>query len=767
MDKCVTIASDRRYNNSKGGTIYFSIDNTVLLRCLGDNRITGLCLQGANCTLASGQASAGKTIGINAAGNNIVIDNCEISGFTSSAVNIRGENVDLHNNYIHNNSLPNGYAIKIESGTAAIKSNLFSNNIADVYSKNFDSVVIQNNIEVGTSTDTLIILDGDEASIVEVANNSFLGDNTQYSISNIKDENLKITNNLSNFSEPETLKQLGINGFSESKKPKEIAVIPDFTMNVFTGDKNAAFEYLIKIKASTDNSDDVLKHTIDAISELCGFSDYYDYLNKISITQDGKIYGAYTEEGASPIGGGVGMQGIKTTGDYIVNNLETLLDALEKAQSGEVIFIKGDSIIDTTSLAEANTALELKAGVTLASDRGRILDDNTISTGAMLYSTTLTPVMINAGEGSKIDGLTLCGSDTWKHMSHIVRGTSESGYTDYYYSLMLTIGVNVKGDNFEISNCEISGFSNSGVLLNNAKDAYIHNCYFHHYQRNGFGYGVCHSGASTSVIEYNLFNFDRHSVAADGSAGSGYIARYNVQMGESIYHVFDAHGGNDRGDGTNIACDYVEMYNNTILSDKIPYKRRGVPQQYSKFYQNVVLYPIEYYSARLMEGENMTFYDNIFGIKEIDLPDYNYDGGKQWSITVSSFDRAISSSTPNTILYSSDKCYYTSSEANLRYAYLSIFAPNDDGTYRITEYGSNLDNGTIMGYDEKVYIPDGGFVLAFTSENSDMLSFYNYIAAEYSVIYNTTLPILGGYKAEVQGDFGSEIAINITAAKKQ
>ena len=768
LSRGVTIASDRGHNDSKGGTIHFSANHSVLLRLIGDNRITGLCLQAANCTMANGRASEDLLFGILAVGVKAEIDNCEISGFSNGAIYSKNSEISIHHNYIHDNSTVNGYGINIENGRASIESNLFSGNITNIRVNNFDEITIRNNIDVGTSRGIPIVISGNDEAVLSFTNNSFLGSGQPYKLENVKNENITNNYNIYDFTDNDTLSLLGIKGFIKSEEAKSITAVPDIIMNVFAGDKNIVFDYIMKIKETSDDKSLALEYAIKALSELAGFSDYYNYLNRLSMEKDGVIYGAYVEDGKSPIGGGVGMSELYATGDYIVNDLDSLLTALDKAKSGEVIFIKGNSIIDTTSLAKRNKALTLNEGVTLASDRGRIYDDGTVSSGAIILSTCHAPVMIDAYADTKIEGLTLSGSDTWKHLAHHARGTGATGYTQYYYSLPLTIGVAVRGDNFIMSNCEVSGFSNSGVQLFNVKDANIRNCFFHHNQRNGFGYGICHNKASTSVIEYNLFNFDRHSIAADGSAGSGYIARYNIQMGDAIYHVFDAHGGGDRGDGTNIACNYVYMYNNTILCDKIPYKKRGVPQLYSKFYRNIVLNPIEYYSTRLMEGENITFYDNIFGIADIKAPEYDYEGGERWSFSISVFNKKVRSSGVTTsVFYLDENGYITSAGAGLRYAYILVFAPNEDGKFRITEYGNNLDDGTIMNWDEKVYIPESGFVLAFTNDVLKMKSLYDYITEEYSVIYNTTASIHGGYIADVTGVLGSgEITVTVTAAKK-
>jgi hypothetical protein len=80
------------------------------------------------------------------------------------------------------------------------------------------------------------------------------------------------------------------------------------------------------------------------------------------------------------------------------------------------------------------------------------------------------------------------------------------------------------------------------------------------------------------LIEYNLFNWNRHSIAGTGRPGNSYVARHNVELGVSLSHCFDMHGGRDRKDGTNIAGTSIEIYNNTFRAQQTPVVIRGVPE---------------------------------------------------------------------------------------------------------------------------------------------------------------------------------------------
>jgi hypothetical protein len=55
------------------------------------------------------------------------------------------------------------------------------------------------------------------------------------------------------------------------------------------------------------------------------------------------------------------------------------------------------------------------------------------------------------------------------------------------------------------------------------------------------------------------------------------VARNNIELGESLSHCFDMHGGRDRKDGTNIAGTSIDIYNNTFRAKERAVVIRGVP----------------------------------------------------------------------------------------------------------------------------------------------------------------------------------------------
>ena len=298
---------------------------------------------------------------------------------------------------------------------------------------------------------------------------------------------------------------------------------------------------------------------------------------------DKTVYGAKPDK-RGPIGGRTDYANIIVKGDYTVKNLDELLEALSKVKAGQIVFIPADTEIDLTALIYIEEiVLDIPKGVTLAGDRG-----HGSSEGALLTSDALkTPVMIRAsGPDVRITGLRIQGPNPKRYLEHHRRSFGEGGEGHkYYYKLPTSNGITTEYPRLEVDNCEISVFSHAGIYLMTAEGHHIHHNYIHHCQYQGLGYGICHNTAS-SLIERNLFNWNRHSIAGTGRPGNSYVARHNVELGISLSHCFDMHGGRDRKDGTDIAGTSIEIYNNTFRALQTPVVIRGVPQDKCEVYHN-------------------------------------------------------------------------------------------------------------------------------------------------------------------------------------
>jgi len=280
------------------------------------------------------------------------------------------------------------------------------------------------------------------------------------------------------------------------------------------------------------------------------------------ILVSGECFGAETcNPTGNPIGGGAGYTRIISETDagvkYVVSTSDQLLTALKNAQSGDVVFVKGDAVIDLSGTSQLN----IPAGVSLASNRG-----SGGSTGAVIKKRTggspwtWTQSMFNVGNNVRITGLVLEGE---------MKPQDDVSVTEEYYLVGLRATGGISG--FEVDNCEIRGWSWAGVLLGNGisttGNAFIHHNYVHHNQARGEGYGVELFGG-TALIESNLFDYNRHSITGSGVAGESYEARYNHVLGHGnaigASH-FDVH---QNPDGEFSGYEY-KIHHNTFDASKV------------------------------------------------------------------------------------------------------------------------------------------------------------------------------------------------------
>ncbi len=301
-----------------------------------------------------------------------------------------------------------------------------------------------------------------------------------------------------------------------------------------------------------------------------------------SIELDGKTYGAQPDK-SGPIGGGPGYTRVVTRGDLSAENLDQLLDALAKVKAGQTVFIPGETEIDCTArIYIEELVIEIPGGVTLAGNRGQ-----NGSQGALICSDALkTPVLMRVnGPDVRITGLRIRGPNPKRYLDHHRRSFNEGRGHQYYYKFPTSDGITTDHPHLEVDNCEISAFGHSAIYLRDGDRHHIHHNFIHHCQYNGLGYGVSHNTAS-SLIERNLFDFNRHSLAGTGRPGCSYEARHNLEMGTSLSHCFDMHGGRDRKDGTDIAGTTILIHHNTFRAPNTPIVIRGVPQEACKVYKN-------------------------------------------------------------------------------------------------------------------------------------------------------------------------------------
>jgi len=326
---------------------------------------------------------------------------------------------------------------------------------------------------------------------------------------------------------------------------------------------------------------------------------------------EGVTYGAKPDE-RGPIGGGEGFKSIITDGNYRVATRPELIEALHKARPGEVVYVEPNARIDLTVWVHINDlVIEIPEGVTLASNRG-----HEGSRGALIYSDTFDtdPLIRATGPNVTITGLRVRGPDDKRRMDlhrAAFQGESAPGH-ELYYKFPNSNGISTERNGLEVVNCELSGWSHGAINLEDSSNHTIHHNHIHHNQRHGLGYGVSMDKAE-AVISYNLFNWNRHGIAATGRPGTSYTARHNVLLENANGHLLDMHGGRDREDGTDIAGTRIRLINNTIVNTQDEgIVIRGMPEKQAIVRNNWFHRADVGRPAVISEG-NTQVADNVYG----------------------------------------------------------------------------------------------------------------------------------------------------------
>lgn len=286
-------------------------------------------------------------------------------------------------------------------------------------------------------------------------------------------------------------------------------------------------------------------------------------------------------------------------GNIVVNDRNGFINALTKASAGDVIFIGGRDSIDLTGINEIN----IKSGVTLASDRGYEK-----SFGALIYTTDKEgayPFFLLKNPNVRITGLRIQGPDprigdeAWAEPNSIAIRCSNTY-------------------NIEIDNCEIYAFSHAGInATNGSRNINVHHNFIHHCRRTGLGYGININGSQV-LVEANIFQSNRRSIAGTGVPGTSYHARLNIGMSNDGYsHSFDMHacgeGSNCQGKYLQVAGDSIKISQNTFYNtQQHAVKVRGIPQYTLIINDNWFLHSsLEF--ALIVPKENSRVRNNLLG----------------------------------------------------------------------------------------------------------------------------------------------------------
>ncbi|MCW5852368.1 MAG: VCBS repeat-containing protein [Anaerolineae bacterium] len=277
---------------------------------------------------------------------------------------------------------------------------------------------------------------------------------------------------------------------------------------------------------------------------------------------------------------------------------DQLVNAVQNAKWGTVIELDPNVSIDLTNVPP----LQLPAGVTLRGNRrGTLLGPELTELQGPGRDHREESMLTVAGDQVRITGLRLRGP---------TRGLHED-VPLYDGTVRIASGI-LAPDRFVtiIDHNDMSDWTNGAVQVEGENDSAtclapnefrvslvrVARNFLHHNQRWGLGYGVVVGTGGYPLIQGNTFDFNRHAIAADGLALTGYTAEYNLVLSGSpdysdhgFQQDFDMHGSDPSSHHTGgIAGSAVNITHNTFLgSNRLNYDLRGVPCETDHFTANI------------------------------------------------------------------------------------------------------------------------------------------------------------------------------------
>lgn len=347
-----------------------------------------------------------------------------------------------------------------------------------------------------------------------------------------------------------------------------------------------------------------------------------------------------------------------------VHTAQELADTLALGP-GQAIQIPSGTVINMSDARFHN--LEIPSCTIISGTRDKL------DRGPLLYTSDATStydLLVSRGNHVRITGLRIAGpaNPDYSRSSSIlgisgirVRITPNSDWGAYL------------GRDIVIENNELLWWSNAAVHVtaridadspadvpagtplvgrDNRDEVVIRGNYIHHNARDGLGYGVNVSHGAYATIERNVFDYNRHAIASDGSPYTGYLARHNYMLdggySESSYGFdywnqhFDVHGTGDGGYG-GVAGEYYEVAENTFRGAQgygvwpYNYQRpclmvRATPMDHIDFHDNIALQWSDQCVRRKGEGspvDRVYDFDNTYHLDthdELGVGDFDGDG---------------------------------------------------------------------------------------------------------------------------------------------
>lgn len=294
-----------------------------------------------------------------------------------------------------------------------------------------------------------------------------------------------------------------------------------------------------------------------------------------------------------------------TSGFIAVPQQMSLPLALERAHAGTVIEL--DPAFDLT----LSTPLRIPGGVTVRGGRSATQAGARLKDPERVTQHTLLTI---DGPDVRITGLRLEGP-TDSNQVHVVVQSPNGSFTLVEEATVRGIDAHSSHERTLIDDNELSKWRGSAVKV--FADSFAEEClaepvprvpnvhvlrnHIHHNRRDHFGYGVSTGHGGFARIDGNYFDDNRHAIACDGRAFSGYRAVNNLVSAVAprqgtwpftwYTHDFDIHGRGEDGAGEHrggVAGDFFDISRNTFLAtNRENLDLRGTPCQHVRYVENM------------------------------------------------------------------------------------------------------------------------------------------------------------------------------------
>jgi hypothetical protein len=273
-------------------------------------------------------------------------------------------------------------------------------------------------------------------------------------------------------------------------------------------------------------------------------------------------------------------------------------------------FVQAVQTPGTKVYVTGNVDLDLSGldGIVVAPNVQILGDRSADPQGPRLFTTTepsnLFVVPARSGTSERISGVRLQGGSSTDPFANM-------GDEDSNAILVQKPNVEIdhdeiylwRGAGIEVMDCDGCDNLRRPVPGDNSTTVWIHDNYIHHEQHptgdiccgHGEGYGVESSHGGYALVEQNVFDYNRHSMAGGWQPGTGYLFYRNlilphggVNSRVSSTHAIDVHGSNkDDSYESGDAGEYFDVEYNTVWNVNGPaIKLRGTPSDRMVVSQN-------------------------------------------------------------------------------------------------------------------------------------------------------------------------------------